>query len=614
MKLLGKQKSLMAIILSLVMTFSLMGFAGAETSGQHPAASNGQSFELDAYALRGPQDSSAKLYLTVLPPVAQIAAPDQLKQVQVKVIGTNEQLQSTKNSKDVSSPNGSAVIDLGDVPLQTQISVQVLVQTAQTGNTEVLTAETAVTEFAINAHQTVVSDFQGYGSQMNAHLYTAINTQGTNNVPPEDVANNLESKVASLRPGLSRIFITKEDFLPGNSSQLESFYNTVQLAQKIGANVNITWQSAPKPIPDTPAQLDADIQSRMQNFANTLVDLIKNKGITVIKQITIQNEPNTPGTWISQNIPVNERYYRTLDQLLTDAGIRDQIQFVGGDLIADNQAAWFNYMADHMGDLLDGWSVHIYWDYWDTAKLQSRLTGIKAIYNTIAPEKRKPLFVTEYGVRGYKTYGDGSKINDPNPYQSGALKQTLAGYYKNSDGSYTPISETNISAFEQAWFNMLGANLGFGGFSKWDMYRAQYDMGYQDYSLIGYVFNPEPGQDRWPLRPAYYMEWLFGNATSVGWQVLGYNGTSGAKLITPYKGPNSELTLFALSTDQAAASFSIGDLPANTNFNVIIWNADGSGQLSNAGNVNSGNTGTVSVNAPAGSLVCLTTVSLPELP
>jgi hypothetical protein len=342
----------------------------------------------------------------------------------------------------------------------------------------------------------------------------------------------------------------------------------------------------------------------MQEFANTLIDLVQNHHLSAVKQITIQNEVNT--SWVKPEL--YEQYYRLLDQKLKDAGIRNQIKFVGGDLVINNQQTWFNYMAASMGDVLDGWSSHIYWNYWDTAYMQSRLNGILAVYNNIPAAERKPLFITEYGVRGIKTL-NGQPIMDVDPYRNGAQTATIAGYYQDANGNITPVNETNIVGFEQAWFNMLSVNDGFAGLSKWDFYRAQYDFTYQDHSLIGYLFNPAQGQDRWPLRPAYYMEWLMANTTGQHWQVLGYSGASGAKLITPFRGPHGELTLFALSTDQAAASFSVGDLPAWTEFKVLIWNADGAGKVTNADRVNSGITGTVTINAPAGSLVALTNAS-----
>ena len=42
------------------------------------------------------------------------------------------------------------------------------------------------------------------------------------------------------------------------------------------------------------------------------------------------------------------------------------IRMMGGDLVRDGQRAWFQYIAANMNDILDAYSVHIYWDYWNT--------------------------------------------------------------------------------------------------------------------------------------------------------------------------------------------------------------------------------------------------------
>lgn len=553
---------------------------------------------LQAYALRGPQDATAKLYLSVSAPGA--AAPQLFESVRVAVIGADGQPQTPATYANVSAPGGQAVVDIGDVALLAPLSVQATIARGEGG--QALNATTAVTEFAVNPDTVVVPDFEGFGSQMNMHLYTALNdpAKGTGNLPPQDLPN-VEEKVRELKPGLVRIFLSPANYDPANQNRMDSFYRTVALAHAAGANVNITWWFIEKS--SNAATQQTLVEKDMQEFANTLADLVVNHGLTAVQQITIQNEVNTAG--VSQTL--YEQCYRSLDQKLRTLGIRDRIKFVGGDLVINNQASWFQYMAAHMGDVLDGWSAHIYWNYWDTAYMQSRLSGILAIYNNIPAAQRKPLSITEYGVRGVKSV-NGVAIKVPDPYRNGFLVAVDPGMYLDAGGNQTPISETNIAGFEQAWFNILAAQDGFIGFSKWDMYRAQYDFGFQDYSLIGYVFNPADGQDQWPVRPSYYMEWLMANTTGQHWQVLGQQGTSGAKLMAPFRSPSGDLTLFALSTDQAEASFTIGNLPRGTEFNVLLWNADGAGDVSEAGSVNSGGNGTVNVHAPAGSMIALTTV------
>ena len=103
---------------------------------------------------------------------------------------------------------------------------------------------------------------------------------------------------------------------------------------------------------------------------------------------------------------------------------------------------------------------------------------MRAIWDAEPAGARKPLYVTEYGVRGLPTF-NGARA-DP-------------GFW--SDG--TPISQTNISAFQHAWFDVLSSKLGYVGTSKWDSYFGRYDNSTQAYYMIG---DPQSG---WPLYPLY---------------------------------------------------------------------------------------------------------------
>lgn len=601
-------RSLYLPVFAVLLVFLLGGFSDAAPLPTHWGGHD--EFQMNLYALRGPQEQSAKLYISITSANPQITPPNQIEKVWVNVGGANGKLQSVTKYSDVSAPGGQAVIDLGDVALLDPLSVHILVRGEQAGRIDSLWGKTAVTEFAVDSADVVVPDFEGYGAEMNQNLYTSLSNaaKGWNNTPPEDVAD-VEVKVKDMRPGLSRIFLSKSNFLPGNQNLQQSFYQTIELAQAAGARVNITWQSLTHPSNKlTTDQAEVYIDQDMQNFAATVNDLIKNHGITAIKELTVQNEPDSV-KYIKDNMILYEYAYRQLDLYLKQDGIRSQIKLVGGDLVLNGQAPFFLYMAEHMDDVLDGWSEHIYWSYFDPGYMVTRLNGILADMTTLKDEglDTKPLSITEYGVRGFKTH-NGVAIKDEDPYRNNALVNTAAGYYANSNGTLTPVNEVNVAGFQQAWFNMLAADDGFIGLSKWDLYRAQYDFSYQDFSLIGYLFHPTPGQDRWPLRPAYYMEWLMANTTGQHWQVLGYQGASGTELISPFRDSRGDMTVFALNTDQeTASSFAIGDLPAWRPFKVLIWNADGNGKVTNAGFVFSGSTGTVEVNAPAGSLVALTT-------
>ncbi len=607
MKTFGASRSVLYPALAAMTAATL--FCGGAFAQRRPAGQG--ALHLQTYALRGPQDSAAKLYLGLDRPGGQAPAPEDFDRVWVQVRTPAGVPVETNRYTDVPVSGGQATINLGDVPLLDVVSVRVQTTLPDSGRSAALEGMTAVTELAVNPASVVVPDFEGFGAQMNGYLYAAQNdpTKGTGNLPPQDV-QDVEAKVIHLHPGLVRIFLSPADFLPQNQDLLDSVYRTAELAQKAGTGINITWWYIDQAPASKPAEQQQLMQQDMQEFASTLQDLIQNHGVTGIRQITIQNEVDS--TKIKPEL--YEQYYRLLDQYLHSDGLRDHIQFVGGDLVINNQKLWFDYMAQHMGDVLDGWSVHIYWNYWDPAYMISRLNGILAIYNSLPAQERKPLSITEYGVRGVKTV-DGNKIEVPDPYRNGKLVPVDPGMYLDASGNQIPISETNIAAFQQAWFNMIAVNDGFVDLSKWDLYQAQYDFGYQDNSLIGYLFNPEPGQDRWPLRPAYFMQWLMANTTGQHWRVLGCSGSSGAKLISPFVGPWGARTLFAMSTDGAASAVTVGNLGRGQNFRVLVWNAKGKGQISPAGWVNTGATGTLTIQIPAQGVVALTNRRIePTLP
>src|SRR5262249_39294931 len=142
------------------------------------------------------------------------------------------------------------------------------------------------------------------------------------------------------------------------------FVRTVALAQRSGAQINITWQGSSF----------AFAMANMSRFADVLAGLLNTGGISSL-WVTLFNEPNSGRITLTQY----EQVYRQLDTALRDRDVRDRVHFMGGDLVGtdsplgQSQADWIDYMAANMGDLLDAWSVHVYWNFWDTGKIERRL-------------------------------------------------------------------------------------------------------------------------------------------------------------------------------------------------------------------------------------------------
>jgi len=432
-----------------------------------------------------------------------------------------------------------------------------------------------VSEFKARTGAVITPSFAGYGGQFNQHVYAALSRAvgvDDNNVV------DMEQKMRALHPEFSRIFFTPQAFT--DPDKMQSFIRTVQFAQSTGTDINITWQGG---------------TLQPQKFADVLLDLVRNRGITHLKWLTLQNEPNR--TRITMD--AYEKQYRDLDPLIQS--IRGQVKYMGGDLVrgpdtgAPNQDVWFQYLATHMSDILDAYSIHVFWDYWDTQKLVDRLTEVRAIVDALPEAGRKPVYVTEYGVRGLRAFNGASQI-DPGVWQDG-----------------TPITQTNVSAFQHAWFDVLAADLGFIGTSKWDSYYGKYDNGTQAYYVIG---DPQSG---WPLYPMYNLLQLFTTTVKRGWQVVSVDSVPDtSRILSAYLGQKKQLTVIGLDTEGAqlnagtttTSSYSIAGFPPSKPVNLLIWNANADGLIAPRQKVTADVNGVVSVTVAWHSVFVLTTVRL----
>ena len=462
----------------------------------------------------------------------------------------------------------------GPVALDAGI-VDALPRAADTTATRRVSVEAA--DFALDRSQVIVPHVAGYGSQFNHHAYAKLSRDvgvSDANVP------ELEQKLVALQPQFVRVFFHPSAF--ADPDRMDSFVRTVLLAQRAGATIDVTWQGG---------RLD-EASGTIGKFADVLLDLVQKRGVTNLRWVTLQNEPNSTRMTPEQY----ETMYRQLDPHLKP--IRDQVRYLGGDLVGtvsplgQTQEEWIRYLATHMGDLLDAWSVHVFWDYGDTSKLSRRLTEVRAIVDALPKRQRRPLYVAEYGVRGLRTF-DGAAQIEPGVW---------------SDG--TPMAETNVSAFQHAWFDVLSARLGYHGTSNWDSYFGKYDNGSQAYWMIG---RP---QDGWPLLPVYHVLRLWTSTVKPGWSVLGVNGSSGSKLVTAYAGPQGQLTLIGLDTAGAQlngasdtqVTYRLAGLEPGTQFRLLVWNRNGDGRTVAADPVVVDAHGVATVTAPLQSVFALTTL------
>jgi hypothetical protein len=521
-------------------------------------------------------------------------------------------------------PGGHVAVNFAPVTFGTPVPVDLTVKVdgAEPAETDVTnnarTATLEVTEHELPTPRNVLfPSLGGYGAQFGMHLYAPITPW-----PAGQGYGDVEEKVKRLEPQLVRIFYN--DNWDGNANgqfpdwqtNYASFVRVVQLAQEAGATIEISFQNlgnarlAPEPA--------------MAKFAAVLEELVRQDGLTNIRWAEVGNEPNSPGGAVT--LDQLGALYRALNAQLVARGLRDQIQLMAGGLVESGGArhhyAWMQWIAQNIGDIVDGYAEHIYWIYDTPGRLEYRL---RDTYNltakTLPPTQQKPSYLMEFGIRGYN-----SCTGKPTRPSSDQL------YYR--DASCTDIWRTNIAGFQQLWFNIDAAQLGVAGTSKWDAYWSMYDRSSPTNQLYWMVGPPTEGS---PLTPTYYAMSLLFHTTAPGWQIIGvepwesddwsvpaYQVAGGAtsndqpeKELVGYAGPRGELTVMGLDTHgralntaspEAPADYSIGGLPPNTAFTLALWNATGDGTNSIAPEVVTNAAGVARFKVPLQAGFALTTV------
>jgi hypothetical protein len=205
------------------------------------------------------------------------------------------------------------------------------------------------------------------------------------------------------------------------------------------------------------------------------------------------------------------------------------------------------------------------------------------------------VYVAEYGVRGLRTF-NGTPQVDPGVWEDG-----------------TPVNETNISAFQQAWFDVLAADLGFIGTSKWDSYYGKYDNGTQSYYIIG---APQSG---WPLYPLYNFMQLLTTTVKRDWSVVAVDSVPNtSRILAAYLGKTKQLTVVGLDTAGAqlntvsatAVPYTIAGFPPSRRVNVEIWNTAGDGLVTRGPALMADAAGVVTITVPQHAVFVLTTIRL----
>jgi hypothetical protein len=348
---------------------------------------------------------------------------------------------------------------------------------------------------------------------------------------------------------------------------------------------------------------------------------VRTDRITNLRWVEVGNEPNSPTGAIT--LTQYSAVARALHEELMARGLHDQVKLMGPGLIESgggrHHYLWTKWIAANMKGVFDAYAEHIYWWYDTPGRFEYRLRDVTALMRSaFAPEERKPLYIMEFGVRGYGTAP--GKPSVPNLYYLGDTP--------------TEIWRTNIGAFQQLWFDIEAAQLGVAATSKWDAFWSMYDRSSVTNQLYWMVGPPSEGS---PLTPTYNAMSLLFHVTAPGWDVIGLEpweaddwavqtyGVTGANQssdqpeqeLVGYAGPSGELTIVGLDThgrDLNVASgappsaYSIGGLPPDATFRLAIWNATGDGTNSIVERVRTNAAGVARFEVPLQAVFALTTV------
>ena len=427
----------------------------------------------------------------------------------------------------------------------------------------VLSAPAWAADFTVRIDQPFAEPFVGFGAQLNGWVYAFPNTGvgGTN----EQTAQLLEQKIMALRPQHVRIFVEPNGFRQNEPKVQASMLRTFRMAQNAGATINATHWHGPHRPPEWSAQ----------NMVNFLVDYIDRKGLTSIRYVTLQNEPNNSYF----NKPRYEALYRAFDAGLREAGLRDRIKIIGGDLLRDGQKEWFTFLDQKLSQVLDGYSVHMYCDYNDDKHMVERVAEIPPIVAALSPAGRKPLYVMEFGFRGKR---EGKE--EPGKHPNGQI-----------------ISDMPLYGVLCAWRTMESLNRGYVAIVHWDAYDAWYDRFPMQYGLLG------PAKEGWRERPHYWLFKMFTHTAGPGWQSLHIDGKREKALVSAMHSPSGDLAVYVLNRSDKPQKISVGGIAAGTTLQQRLWSAGGDGKLSSGADITSD--GSISVDLPPQSVIALTTAA-----
>jgi hypothetical protein len=435
---------------------------------------------------------------------------------------------------------------------------------------------------------------RGFGAQFNTNLFT---TAGESSSLSAEEKRALETTIKRLGLGHSRIFVRPKARVAG--IERTALMKTIKLAQNAGANVNLTWWKGP--FPHAPQKDHAKKRKKlMDDFAGIIAEA--RQDMDCVTHVTVMNEVNSydiaKQKRVRATMELYDALYRDLDEALKKRGIRKSVALVGGDLVAKGlgkpvgygrscQDDWLDFMRAEMKDVLNGYSIHAYWEPHSRDFPKHPTERLKHLAKLGI---EKPLYVTEYGVRQL------------------AAKPRPGTFDGTPDG--TKMEQSPDVGFQHAWFDALAPQCGCVGVVKWVLYKTSKRGEFGEWGMIGpRRGKPEPFHP-WP---ACEVTRLFNHLIGPRWKADGLCLASGDKLLaSAFKGPDGHQSVVVLNALPQPQEVLLGGLTNDGSYNAAEWNRDGTGELRHLEPLTTDGHGRRLISVPRRGLVALSTRPLPQ--
>jgi len=390
-------------------------------------------------------------------------------------------------------------------------------------------------------------EWEGFGTQYNDRLHDyALSGVAPSSLPL------LEERVSELGAQHVRIFL--HDAKPG-SLDFESFDLVAQMAESAGATINLTWAGGGTE-PAFPSKI-----------ANALYELLVVRGRHAIRFLSIGNEINR--TDVSKSAYIAG--LKGVDAALRAKGIREKLKIIAPDVTRGRTEGafykgWVRSVAEQAGDVVDGYSLHVYWQYiYSSSHTDDDALGgsgilllenaAKFFFGELPPAQRRPVYLNEFGARGYAP-ADGS----------GAWPGFRESGCSQAGPGCTPFESTVESALHTAWFDVRATRLGFSSALKWDGFQSRYGADYnRRWGMIG------DSSKGWPRMPSFHLTKLLSRATEPGSHPVTVK-TQGAPgfVATAALSRQGQTTLLILNRANCSATAKITGMPGA--LTAWLWN------------------------------------------